>query len=222
MFRNLYSYVTQITLNAGILFLASNYVYGQTPCNNTDPGNTAGNIGCVNFTYRGQPVSYSTVRGADGKIWLQQNLGSTKTAASLTDSDAYGDLFQWGRWDDGHQLRNSALITTAPLPNNPSGLNGGSAAFHSAAYNSSSNFWSSGVASDTWNAPAVSSVSAVNGVDPCKSIGLAWRLPTVDEIEAAMTAENITEYNSALASNLKLIPAGMKDYNGIFSPGTRL
>ncbi|MBM7417990.1 MULTISPECIES: T9SS type A sorting domain-containing protein [Chryseobacterium] len=195
----------------------------STPvCNNTDPGTNPGDVGCVTFNYRGQSVTYTTVRGTDGKIWLQQNLGSTKVATSLTDSDAYGDLFQWGRWDDGHQLRNSSLSATAPSPNNPSGLNGGNAAFHSAAYNSSSNFWSGGTDSDTWTVENASAATATKGADPCKAIGLDWRLPTVGEIDAAMTAENISEYNSALSSHLKLIPAGMKDYNGIFSPGTRL
>lgn len=41
-------------------------------------------------------------------------------------------------------------------------------------------------------------------------------------MENAISAENISDINSALASNLKLVPAGMKDYSGIFSPGTRL
>ncbi|MBW3520648.1 T9SS type A sorting domain-containing protein [Chryseobacterium sp. NKUCC03_KSP] len=194
----------------------------QPSCNNTDPGNNPGDLGCVTFNYREQSVTYTTVRGADGKIWLQQNLGSTKVAASLTDPDAYGDLFQWGRWDDGHQLRNSTLSATAPSPNNPSGLNGGNTNFHSAAYNSSSNFWSGGTDSDTWTAENASAATATKGADPCKAIGLDWRLPTVGEIDAAMVAENISEYNSALSSHLKLIPAGMKDYSGIFSPGTRL
>lgn len=191
-------------------------------CNNTDPGTGTGSTGCVNFTYRGQNVTYTTVRGADGKIWLQQNLGSTKVASSLSDADAYGDLFQWGRWDDGHQLRNSVLNAVSPAQNNPGGLNGGSTSFYSAAYNSSSNWWADGVSTDKWDAPNVSQVSAVNGADPCKAIGTGWRMPAKTEVEAAITAENITELNSALSSNLKLVPAGIKDYNGIFSPGTRL
>lgn len=213
-----------VGLNAHASTRLDNISYGTSAnlCSNTDPGNTVGNTGCVTFNYRGQPTTYATVRGADGKIWLQQNLGSTKTAASLTDSDAYGDLFQWGRWDDGHQLRNSNLMASAPLPNNPAGLSGGNASFYSAGYNSSSNFWSGGIPSDSWNAVNFSSANTTNGADPCKSIGLNWRLPTIDEIDAVMAAENITEYNSALASNLKLIPAGTKDYSGIFSPGTRL
>jgi hypothetical protein len=191
-------------------------------CTNTDPGNNPGDLGCVTFNYGGQTVTYTTVRGADGKIWLQQNLGSTKVAESLTDADSYGDLFQWGRWDDGHQKRNSVLIGTPPSANDPSGLSGGNAAFYSAGYNSSSNWWKNGITSDKWEASNASSATATNGVDPCKAIGGNWRLPNVDEINTAMTAENIAEYNSALSSNLKLVPAGMKDYSGIFSPATRL
>ncbi|WP_312074880.1 T9SS type A sorting domain-containing protein [Chryseobacterium sp.] len=191
-------------------------------CNNTDPGSNAGDTGCVTFNYKGQSVTYTTVRGADGKVWLQQNLGSTKTATSLTDADAYGDLFQWGRWDDGHQVRTSALSATAPTPNNPSGLNGGNTTFYSAGYMSSSNFWSGGASSNSWSAENATAVSATNGADPCKALGTNWRMPTITEIDNVIAAENITENNSGLASNLKLIPAGMKDYNGIYSPGTRL
>ncbi|KQT24641.1 hypothetical protein ASG22_11655 [Chryseobacterium sp. Leaf405] len=190
-------------------------------CTNTDPGNNTGDLGCITFNYRGQSVTYTTVRGADGKIWLQQNLGSTKVATSLTDEDSYGDLFQWGRWDDGHQKRNSTLIA-APSANDPSGLAGGSASFYSAGYNSSSNWWKNGITSDKWEAENAAASTSTNGADPCRAIAANWRLPNVDEINAAMTAENITEFNSALSSNLKLVPAGMKDYNGIFSPGTRL
>ena len=191
-------------------------------CSGGDPGNNPGDMGCVNFQYGGQSVAYSTVRGADGKIWLQQNLGSTKVASNLTDEEAYGDFFQWGRWVDGHQLRSSAINGTSPSPNNPQGLSGGSASFYSAGYNSGANWWSNGDPSDLWNASDISSVSESVGVDPCQAIGTNWRLPSKEEVEEMINAENITEYNSAFNSNLKLIPAGMKDYNGIFSPGTRL
>ncbi|MGH1517567.1 T9SS type A sorting domain-containing protein [Chryseobacterium sp. JK1] len=191
-------------------------------CSGGDPGNNSGDVGCVNFQYGGQAVSYHTVRGADGKIWLQQNLGSTKVASGLTDEDAYGDFFQWGRWADGHQVRSSAINGTSPSPNNPQGLSGGSVSFYSAGYNSGANWWSNGEPSDQWDASDISSVSESVGVDPCQAIGNNWRLPSKEEVEEMLTAENITEYDSALNSNLKLIPAGMKDYNGIFSPGTRL
>lgn len=41
------------------------------------------------------------------KIWLDRNLGATQVATSSTDTNSYGDLYQWGRPSDGHQLRTS-------------------------------------------------------------------------------------------------------------------
>jgi len=191
-------------------------------CNNTEPGSNPGDIGCITFPYGGQTVTYTTVRGADGKIWLQQNLGSTKVAESLTDDGAYGDFFQWGRWADGHQDKNSPLSGTAPSPNNPEGIAAGSASFYSAGYNSGSNWWSNGQPTDQWTGENASSANSTTGVDPCKAIGTNWRLPSIEEIENVLSVENISDTQSALNSNLKFVPAGYKDYNGIFSPGTRL
>ncbi|MEY4885721.1 MAG: hypothetical protein RL151_1030, partial [Bacteroidota bacterium] len=62
----------------------------------------------VTFTYRGATVTYGTVVGANGKCWLDRNLGASRVATTVTDATAYGDLFQWGRLDDGGQDRNSA------------------------------------------------------------------------------------------------------------------
>ena len=66
-----------------------------------------------------------------GKIWMDKNLGATQVATSSTDAASYGDLYQWGRKDDGHQIRTSAtaagpvasgsegatFITVAAAPN---------------------------------------------------------------------------------------------------------
>ena len=43
-----------------------------------------------------------------GKTWMDRNLGASRAATSSKDSEAYGDLYQWGRAADGHQKRNSA------------------------------------------------------------------------------------------------------------------
>ncbi|MCH2225865.1 MAG: hypothetical protein MK066_13935, partial [Crocinitomicaceae bacterium] len=45
-----------------------------------------------------------------GKTWMDRNLGASQVATSVTDTNAYGDLFQWGRGAEGHQCRNSANI----------------------------------------------------------------------------------------------------------------
>ena len=47
-----------------------------------------------------------------GAIWMDRNLGATQAATSSTDVDAYGDLYQWGRFSDGHQCRTSATTST--------------------------------------------------------------------------------------------------------------
>ena len=45
-----------------------------------------------------------------GRVWLDRNLGATQVATSISDSDGYGGLYQWGRLTDGHQLRNSTAV----------------------------------------------------------------------------------------------------------------
>jgi hypothetical protein len=59
-----------------------------------DPGPQFGSTGVINFIYRGQSVAYNTVRANDGKIWLQQNLGSPQVAFHENDMASYGDYFQ--------------------------------------------------------------------------------------------------------------------------------
>lgn len=171
-------------------------------CSNTDPGTNAGDVGCVSFIYRGQQVAYTTVRGADGKIWLQQNLGSSQVASSSADANAYGDLFQWGRWDDGHQLRNSQIVQ-APSPNTPEG-----ASITGGGYVAGSPAWWAGFAgSDTWTGVSAADVNASAGADPCKAIGPDWKMPSQADWTTLIGAESIGYPATAYSSNLKL-PAG--------------
>ena len=73
----------------------------------------------VTFTYNGGSVTYGTVTGADGKCWMDRNLGATQVAVSSTDTASYGHLFQWGRSPDGHQVTTSGTTATnADVPGN--------------------------------------------------------------------------------------------------------
>ncbi len=186
-------------------------------CNGDLPGTTVGDTECISFTYQGNTVEYTSVRAADGNVWLQQNLGSKQIASTATDTDAFGDLFQWGRWDDGHQLRNSSISTTTLNPNNPIGLNGGTSEF----YSTTPSWWKNGASSDTWEAETPTDVTSTNGCDPCKELGDNWRLPTEQEWQAVITAENITDIPSAFSSNLKLTVAGARGSNGIYNDGAK-
>jgi len=144
---------------------STNEAWQDTPCTNLLPGDAAGDTGCVTFVYGGQNVTYRTVRAADGKVWLQQNLGSTQVATSKEDEAAYGDVFQWGRWDDGHQKRNSTVIPAAPTPNNPLGVQ-----TPTNGYIAATTGWWSGAnmqLTDLWTAETPATVTATNGCDPC-------------------------------------------------------
>ena len=75
-------------------------------------------------TSYGNEVSFSaftfeTVTGANGRIWMDRNLGATQVATSSTDVASYGDLYQWGRGPDGHQLRTSATTTARSSTDSP-------------------------------------------------------------------------------------------------------
>jgi hypothetical protein len=74
---------------------------------------------------------YTPVAAEDGKIWLNNNLGADysnmnktsifnpgKQATSLTDFNAYGSLFQWGRKPDGHELINWTSTNAGTPVNN--------------------------------------------------------------------------------------------------------
>lgn len=175
----------------------------------TSPGSTPGNTGTVKFMYGGNEVTYNTVRAKDGNVWLQQNLGSSKVAISQNgDVNSEGDLFQWGRWDDGHQTgaTQAENITANLNPNNPAGLN--KTGVNPFYYKGSGNlWWVSGVVTDKAEAGNPDDVTATNGCDPCKKLmGGDWRLPTQAEWDAAIIAENITNASTAFTSSL-VIPA---------------
>jgi uncharacterized protein (TIGR02145 family) len=79
--------------------------------------NTTNDTNKVRFTYNGEEVVYGIiVSPTTGKKWLDRNLGAKHTADSALDYNAYGDLFQWGRLADGHQLINwTASNTGTPV-----------------------------------------------------------------------------------------------------------
>jgi len=59
----------------------------------------------ISFT-TSEPIT--TVTTNTGKIWMDRNLGASRVPTSQMDTPGYGDLYQWGREKDGHQLRTSS------------------------------------------------------------------------------------------------------------------
>ena len=167
------------------------------------PGETVGDTG---WTVYGQDTLV-LVRAADANVWAQQNLGATEVASATNGANAYGDLYQWGRWNDGHALTGSATAQASTLAlNNPLGLGMGSANFYIGS--PPTDWWSAGTDADSWTD---ATVSATDGVDPCAALGIGWQLPTQADWTDVLAAEGITNTATALASNLRMPPAGARD-----------
>lgn len=65
------------------------------------------------------PETIPSVVSSTGKVWMDRNLGASQVATSSTDEASFGDLYQWGRDTDGHQLRASDVTTTRSLTDSP-------------------------------------------------------------------------------------------------------
>lgn len=176
-----------------------------------DPGPAEGSTGVINFIYKGQPVAYTTVRAGDGKIWLQQNLGSPQVAMAVWDEASFGDYFQWGRWDDGHQVRNSSTIQGGSSLLNPSNIPSGNPNFIT-GINSDTRWWGvGGLSTDTWSGP---SATSTNGKDPCVALGPGWRSPTAADWQNLKNYDDLDGALAAYMSNLKLPAGGFRDPGG--------
>ncbi|MDP2967136.1 MAG: FISUMP domain-containing protein [bacterium] len=149
----------------------------------------------VTFTYKGEEVTYGTVE-SQGGCWMDRNLGADRVATAYDDADAYGDLFQWGRLDDGHQDRGSETTDTLSITDNPG---------HSKFILSLDDLpydWRSPHNDNLWQG-----ISGIN--NPCPE---GWRLPTETELDTERASWSQQNYNGAYASSLKLTAAGRRSY----------
>lgn len=157
----------------------------------------------VSFTYNGTQVTYGTVERAYGgtigtKCWLDRNLGASQVATSNNDVDSFGDLFQWGRGDDGHEVRTSPTQATQSSTDQPG---------HGDFINNF-NDWRNPQNTNLWQG-----ASGIN--NPCPT---GWRVPTEAELEAERVSWNSNNAAGAYASPLKLPSAGYRDWQlgGLF------
>lgn len=150
------------------------------------------------FIYKGVFWPYREVTNpVTGKTWMDRNLGASRVATSKTDSLAYGDLFQFGRLDDGHQKRDSLttdVLSPTDIPGHAKFITN-----ESSPYN-----WRATDNLLLWQEPAYINLPAPTG----------WRIPTELEISAeiATWASTADRTNDAFNSILKL-PVGGRRLN---------
>ncbi len=125
-----------------------------------------------------------------GETWMDRNLGATQIAASFDDVNAYGDLYQWGRNTDGHQIRTSSTTSILSTTNSPN---------HSDFILANSD-WLTVSDDNLWQ--------GVNGINnPCP---LGFRLPTEAELEAERLSWTSNDAAGAFESPLKLTIGGAR------------
>ena len=135
----------------------------------------------------------NTVVGANGKVWMDRNLGASQVAISSMDSVGFGDLYQWGRAKDGHQLRTSATTATLASVDKPA----------------TSDFINVKTGTQDWRNPQNSTLwQGLNGTNnPCPT---GFRLPTVAEWNLEIAGWSSNTNVGAFVSSLKLPMAGSR------------
>jgi hypothetical protein len=129
----------------------------------------------VTFTYNNQLVTYGIIKSSTGRKWLDRNLGAASPATSASDWTNAGDLFQWGRQADGHQVivRTGPDLVNVTVTATTSTLSTTDVPTHAL-------FISTGGSPNDWRSPQNNNLwQGVNGINnPCPA---GWRLPTEQE-----------------------------------------
>jgi hypothetical protein len=168
----------------------------------------------VTFTYNGNSVTYGIIKSATTqRKWLDRNLGAPNPPTAFNDYANYGDLFQWGRLADGHQLIVRTPNSGDPFSGTSAAVNTTSSTLSNSDNPGNNNF----IASPTdapydWRNPQKNELwQGVIGINnPCPN---GWRIPTVDE----WNAEGLGTDPATNFTMLKLTRSGLRFVGGGFS-----
>ena len=164
--------------------------------------NTVDDTSKVRFTYNGEEVVYGIIISpTTGKKWLDRNLGAKRAAMAFDDYEAYGDLFQWGRPADGHELMNwtasttgtaingmTAVLATSDNPDHNNFIDANSSAAYDWRDDNNNNRW---------------------GTAPTGACPAGWHVPTENEWKS--------EVSAALYSGGTATSGGMIDRSTAYS-----
>ena len=149
----------------------------------------------------GAPDVSTVYNSTTGETWMDRNLGATQVATSSTDAAAYGDLYQWGRAKEGHEVRTSGYTNITATTSVPNGGNTWDGFFIQGS--DYPNDWLTPQDNTLWQG-----VSGTN--NPCPS---GFRLPTSIEWEAERQSWATNNAAGAFGSVLKLVSGGSRHYS---------
>jgi len=119
-----------------------------------------------------------------GRDWLDRNLGASQTCASTKDVACYGDLYQWGRSADGHQLTASKTKTKPEDSITPA----------DAFFVTSSRDWTAlGVDDSGGKRQLAWRSGGVNNVCP-----IGFNVPTMKEFMAEISTDNLPSWDDVI------------------------
>ncbi len=159
--------------------------------------------GCGNSTYSDLAITLipTCYNATTEKTWMDRNLGATQVATASDDANAYGDLYQWGRASEGHEIRTSSTSSTLATTATPN----------------QSNTWDSefiftGNAPHDWLDTQIDTLwQGVSGTNnPCPN---GFRLPTITELHEERQSWSPGNATGAFGSALKMTVGGNRSVN---------
>lgn len=168
---------------------------------------------------------YLPVKSPSGKVWLNNNLGAdyndvnspyfnpAQQATNWNDIHAFGSIFQWGRFSDGHELidwndPDGYYWKFGKVPNNTY------TSTQSTTDTPPNNLWYYNNCCGDWRTPSNDNLwQGVNGANNVCPVG--FRVPTINELAAEVTANNITSTQNAWRTVLAFPTAGHRGSTSI-------
>jgi len=132
-----------------------------------EKGESYGNELTITTSNKIETVVNTVISPVTKRVWMDRNLGASRAAISREDALAKGDLYQWGRNADGHQI--SVSETTSTLSNSDIAPNG---LFITTPIDNSD--WKVTPNNNLWQV-----VNGLNNVCPT-----GFRIPTINEFKA--------------------------------------
>ena len=138
---------------------------------------------------------YKTVKSPyTNQIWLDRNLGASKVCSFYNEKKCYGDYFQWGRINDGHEKQDSLITKDLFYGDTPD----------------HSKFIVSDTVPFVWREIPINPLW--NGVlgknNPCPK---GFRLPIISEILLETAKKNTNNLDDTFKIFLKLPTSGYRD-----------